>query len=175
VNNTQTKNRQNGQIMIEVMVALSIATLSMLGALSLLSSSIATDRFISDKYIASYLAAGGDEIVKNIISLNGPEFSTGLIGCDSGCAFQYDSTENITNHPPYINPSTTRLMLDKSTGIYSYDASGVATPFYRIVKITIPNPDKIDVVSTVKWISRGNIENSITVYDEFYDWYNWAL
>jgi len=61
---------QKGQILVEVMVALAMVVIGLLGLLNLLSSSIGMNKVIADQYIASYLASEGIEIIKNIVDNN---------------------------------------------------------------------------------------------------------
>ncbi len=163
--------KQKGQVMVESMVALAMVVISLLGILSLLSNSMAINKIIANQYVASYLASEGIEIVKNIIDSNtaqGVEFNNGISNCSGGCFFQYNSVEKMTS----ITPGT-KLRLDVNSGVYSYD-SGEETPFERIIKITPVTSDLgtfgLDVVSTVEWKSRGNVDNEISVEDIFYNW-----
>src|SRR3989344_7355701 len=62
--------RRSGQALVEVMVAVSILTVGFLGIVGLLSRALALNRVVADNYTATYLAAEGIEITKNIVDGN---------------------------------------------------------------------------------------------------------
>lgn len=77
---TENKNLNNSsraQLLIEALVALGILTSSFLGILGLISQSISLNRAIADQYTASYLAAEGIEIVKNVVDQNEIDVQSG--------------------------------------------------------------------------------------------------
>lgn len=77
---TENKNLNNSsraQLLIEALVALGILTSSFLGILGLISQSISLNRAIADQYTASYLAAEGIEIVKNVVDQNEVDVQAG--------------------------------------------------------------------------------------------------
>lgn len=163
--------KKSGQILVETMVALSMSVIALLGILSLLSSSLAINRIVSDNYVATYLAAEGIEVVKNIIDTNIANdypYNQGLTGCDNanGCAFQYDSTEKMQSN------SNTKLRFND--GIYSYNISGIQTRFSRKVQIYPVTSDVgtpgLRVVSIVSWVARGGVDRDVVLEDIFYNW-----
>ncbi len=159
-------SKQQGQVLVETMVALGVVTIALLGMLSLLSSSIGVNRVISDQYIAAYLASEGIEVVKNIIDTNvvqGRAYNNDLLDCVTGCMFQYNSIIPITS------PSI-QIRFDSSSGLYSYD-SGSPTGFSRNVVIQFgESADELVVTSSVTWVSRGNVDRQIDLEDHFYNW-----
>ena|SRR3989344_2408976 len=56
----------SGQSLVEMLVALSIVVLVLLGILTLVNRSLGLSRVTSDNYTAAYLAAEGIELVKNL-------------------------------------------------------------------------------------------------------------
>ena len=60
-----SQNRK-GQTIIELIVAISIVVVSLLGIFALISRSLAINRLTSEQYAASYLAAEGIELVRNM-------------------------------------------------------------------------------------------------------------
>ena len=61
---------KEGSLLIESIVSINIALIGLLGVLGLLSSSLSLNRDMGQKIIATYLAAEGIEVVKNLIDLN---------------------------------------------------------------------------------------------------------
>ncbi|MEK7554693.1 MAG: hypothetical protein AAB518_01765 [Patescibacteria group bacterium] len=55
-----------GDSMIEMLVAISIVAVSLVGILSLVGRSFALNRLTTEQYVATYLAAEGMELVKNL-------------------------------------------------------------------------------------------------------------
>ncbi len=163
------KNR--GQIIVEALVAMTIIVVGLLGILSLVTRSFALTKTVADQYAANSLAAEGLEIVKNLLSRNVEQtpsapFDAG-ISTGSFCVTYIDTSLGISI------PPCPHLRFDSSTGLYSYAASGVETPFTRTVDIDIdPDGDGIfqqfKVVSRVMWSSRGQ-DFEVKIEDRFYD------
>ncbi len=55
-----------GQSMVEMLVAISIVVVSLLGILALVNRALGVNRLVSEQYTGTYLAAEGIEIVKNL-------------------------------------------------------------------------------------------------------------
>ena len=67
----QDKFRKNkGYILIEAIIAITIAVVGLLGIFSLLSRSLSLNRVVADRFVASYLVAESIEIVKNLVDNN---------------------------------------------------------------------------------------------------------
>lgn len=156
---------------MELIAALSILTVSLLGVAALLSQSFAVSRIISNDAVATYLASEGIELAKNLIDhdvyahLAGN--GAGWNSCfGTGGHFQFDYTRtNCTNLPAYNSASY--LYFNPATNLYSYNTPGsVATNFTRDIQI-IPYTNEIVVRSTVWW----SASRSVTVEDHFYNWH----
>ncbi|HXF44000.1 MAG TPA: hypothetical protein VNK70_00830 [Candidatus Paceibacterota bacterium] len=160
------KNRK-GNLLIESIVALSIATIGIVGILGLLSQSVGLNKEVSQKFVATYLAAEGIEVVKSLIDKNVADanpWNEGIAGGDYELSF--DGTALV----PF---SGTPLKFDSDTGVYGY-GDGVATPFKRKVSITEIDldeggTDELKVVSSVTWTGRSG-EESVVLEDHFFDW-----
>ena len=178
------KCSERGQLLIEAMVAVSVVTVGLLGVFSILSQSMGLNKVASDQYTASYLAAVGIEVVKNIIDTNVYQGSTSTpwnsgLTPDSitGYAVQYNSTSLNPSSPSLPTPDTP-LVFDPASGTYSYaTTSGQTTNFRRYVKISsITDPaDASKVIglrvnSLVKYSSRGGTEYDVNLEDTFYNW-----
>lgn len=174
-----------GQIILEALVALSVLTFGLLGLMTLLSQSLGLTRQVSDTYTATYLAAEGIEIVKNLLDANIVQGKTENDWADGfktqgflpeSYEVEYDDTSpgdfrklQGGNRTPQF------LRFDPATRIYGYDAGGKPTPFTRAVSIFFPAgsrggpDDEMIVNSVVRWTSRGRT-SSVALEDHFYNW-----
>ena len=62
-----TSDKTSGQTLLEVMMALFVLTSGFLGILSLLAQSIFLSKTVGNETIATYLAAEGVEVAKNLL------------------------------------------------------------------------------------------------------------
>lgn len=155
---------KKGQMVIEAMIAASVLTFGLLGALDLLNRSLKLGPVISNNYIATYLAGEGVEIVKNIIDTNRLQSLPWDTGFPAGGDFEADYASAILT--PYLGRS---LFFDSGTNLYSYSGSGRQTSFIRLIRITIASAVETRVNSVVTW-STGRAQSSINVEDHFFDW-----
>ncbi|MFA6495160.1 MAG: hypothetical protein WC246_02430 [Candidatus Paceibacterota bacterium] len=139
------KNR-SGQVLVETMVALSVATIGILGTMSVLAQSMATAKFVGDQYVASYLAAEGIEDAK----------------------FTIDS--NVLNCSGFSAPVPTDESLGWDGSGYVSGGTG-STIFTRTVRSNSVG-SRIEVTSVVSWPVRGGGNSSVTLVDYFYNWRN---
>lgn len=165
--------KQDGQILIESIISISIAVVGLLGILTLLSRSISLNRNVTGKFVATYLAAEGIEVVKNIIDANYTKdnpwspLGSPLIA-DGSYEVAYDTTTN-NLLPLSSNP----LLFDDTKGIYSYD-SGDATGFRRTIRIEnlacdASDCNEIKVNAVVDWTDKGEAKKVI-LEDHFFNW-----
>ncbi len=168
--------QRTGQIIIEAIIASSVLVVGLLGITALLASSFRMNRVVSDDYIATYLAAEGIEVVKNIIDHNliikaNPWYS-GLTCSGNTCNFEVDYG-NTTPIPLFGTPRN--ILLSSANGFYGY-ASGSPTNFTRMITVTFPSQYwngstyyGINVRSRVEW-SSGGFRSSVVLEDMFFDW-----
>lgn len=162
---------QDAQALIEVLVAISVLTVGFVGVLTLLARSLGLNRVVADNYTATYLAAEGIEVVKNLLDHNAIMRANGSIACwnagMSSGSFEVDS--NATTLLPYVDPGRS-ILFDSATKLFNY-ATGDSTAFRREVTIiTTPCVDDIvQVHAIVSWISRGGSYN-VNLEDHFYNW-----
>ena len=159
------KNR--GQLIVELMVAMGLMLIGLLGIFSVLSQSLGLSRVAANQYIAANLAAEGVEVTKNILDtnpINGDQWNLGF-QLDGDYTVQYNSTAL----NPDENMLTRPLRFDESTGLYSYDA-GKNTNFIRKITIENINPTEIKVVSRIDWQDRGGISFDMEAEDRFRNW-----
>jgi hypothetical protein len=161
--------KEKGQLLVELMVAMSVMLIGLLGIMAVLSQSLGLNRVAANQYIAANLAAEGVEVVKNIIdanAINARPWNSGLANGVS--SVQFDSAALGTQ-------SSAPLLFNSSNGRYSY-ASGDPTGFRRTISISNIDtngdtfPDEIAVVSTVTWTDRGGLDFSVDVEGHFRDW-----
>jgi len=60
------KNKQSGASLVEMLIAISIVVVALLGILTLINRSLGLNRVTNEFYTGTYLAAEGIEIVKNM-------------------------------------------------------------------------------------------------------------
>jgi len=173
--------------MIESLVGITIATVALLGVLTLLSQSIGANKDVTSEFIATYLAAEGIEITKNIIDTNcarggggGRVWNTGVR--QGSYEFEYDTTANSGGQLPGlridIDPSgksSSPLYYDSVSGLYSYDPSGTPTSFKRTIQIRVDPSGlgtnvELGIVSVVEWALRGGDTEEVVMEDHFFNW-----
>jgi hypothetical protein len=162
------KSQQNkGQIMVEAMIAITIAVVGLLGIFSLLSRSLSLNRVAASQIIGINLAAEGIELVKNLIDANviqNKPFNNG--SCLTQGNHIIDYNDDLNSSCFYDDRF---IKFDSGVGLYSYDA-GEDTPYKRIIIIEWPSADEIKVNSSVNWTARGGAKFDINLEDHFYNW-----
>ncbi len=179
-----TLKKRKGQTLVETIVALSVLMMGLMGLIALLTRSFAISNFVSDNYAATYLAAEGIEVVKNLIDHNIAEglisgstvaWNEGLVG-NCPCEIEWsDITLSSAGTPR-------KLLLNTVTGLYSYDVGGMPTKFVRTIYIESiaddPNDptrqDHLRVNSIVAWTSSGGITgvpivSEVNLEDHFFN------
>lgn len=152
-----------GQMMVEAMIAITIAVVGLLGIFSLLSRSLSLNKVVSDQVVAANLASEGIELVKNLVDSNVIQRNPWNLGINSGI-YEIDFIDSSlsSNQNRYLN-------FDSATGEYSYGA-GQATRFQRKITIEQPTADEIKTNSAVKWETRGGGNFEINLEDHFFNW-----
>lgn len=169
--------------MIESMVAITIGVVGLLGVLALLTQAVGANRSISDEFVATYLAAEGVEIVKNLIDKNYASNVGWNRGITKG-AYELDYISDfnpggqLAQHQISRDPtvrSTRPLRRNGTTGFYSYDPDDSLTAFRRTVQIRedpseLGSGVELGIVSVVEWQKRGGGTGEVLVEDHFFDW-----
>ncbi|OGG38587.1 hypothetical protein A3D55_01830 [Candidatus Jorgensenbacteria bacterium RIFCSPHIGHO2_02_FULL_45_20] len=172
-----TLNNKEGSLMVESMVAASLIVVGLLGIFTLISRSASMNKNAEAKVVASYLAAEGIEVVKNIIDSNVEKSYrtkwTWNMNLSGYYEVQYDSTVDTAKEVAY--GSERYLNFDKVSGKYWYGA-GDTTSFRRTVLIQdggggIPSGygNAMTVKSIVKW-TEGGEEQTVFFEDVFTNW-----
>lgn len=164
---------RGGQLIVEMMVAISLLVIGLLGIFAVLSQSLGLNRVAANQYIAANLAAEGIEVTKNILDIN---FIAGeSVPWNSGF-LNRDYT--VEHNSPFLDPDPNKLSetlkFDESSGLYGYD-SGKNTNFRRVISIkNLPpppaSPTEIKVTSHVYWKDRGGVDFEIELEDRFRNW-----
>jgi len=152
-------------------VALTAITVGLLGVFSLIARSMAVNRLVSERHIATYLAAEGVELIKNLIDKNYIqliEWNEGLsVEGDYEIDYKFDGT---TSLPSFANNP---LRYDDTSGFYSYD-SGSTTKYKRKIIISYPansNWNQMKVNSIVTWEGKGDVgARTVNLEDRFFNW-----
>lgn len=151
--------------MLEVIVALSIVTVGMLGVASLVTMNIQAQTVNRNRLIASMLAQEGLELVRNIRDTNwldGSAWHDSLIGTFT---IDYDGTiDDLVND---ISDPGARLNIDAS-GFYTH-AAGDTTPFRRLISVTDIDMESFAASSTVQWTDNKGT-HSYVAETLFYNW-----
>lgn len=165
--------KQNiGFSILEVIIAILIISIGMIGVLSLITQNIQAQDIGKNDLIASQLAQEGLELVRNIrdtnwltagndwkigagASTNSDIVQDGDYAIDKGAIIDVDSIDNAG------------LNID-AAGFYTHGA-GAATPFSRLITV-VDNADYLDVECKVQWKERGRTHD-YTVKTLLYDWY----
>jgi hypothetical protein len=165
--------KQSGQAMIESMVAISVLAVAFLSIYGLLSQSLGLYRVTTNRYAATYLAAEGIELAKNLIDteairdskwpvMNG-DFEMDYTTLDFSSAPQYNG-----NHLCYSAESgyfRDNLGMEACNG-------AVKSPFVReiTIKNDDDNPDQITIHSIVRWTDRAGGSFDVDLEDHFFNW-----
>jgi len=162
------QKKQTGFSLIEVIVAIYILLIGIVGVMALTINTTKAGAVSSSKLIAANLAQEGIEVVKNIRDLNYGE--NGWADWHAAIAsgdylVQYNSTALIS---PYVDNAY--FLYD--TGLYNYD-TGSTNKYKFKRKITIENTDPsyryLKVISTVGWIENSR-DHSLVVEEELWNW-----
>ncbi|MCL4405325.1 MAG: prepilin-type N-terminal cleavage/methylation domain-containing protein [Patescibacteria group bacterium] len=168
-----------GQLLIEAMVAMGVISVGLLGVFSVLSNSLGISKITSNQYVGTYLAAEGIEVVKNIIDNNvynqvSGGWNAGLVqngGSPYTFAVEYDSPAPNQSESRRSFQSTDFLRFDSSTGLYDYNPSDSQTTFKRAVTVTsLDSNNELQVDSVVSWVDQGGTPDSVKLEDVFYNW-----
>lgn len=185
------KLNSRGSILIEAMIAISVVSIGLLGVTNLLSYSIRTNARVESQLVATYLAAEGIEVTKNIIDKNYSD-----IGEAKAQGRAYDSWNSDIRNGSFEMEydsvslgasigdgrfSERNLFFNPEQGLYYYGVSGdggLMTGFKRTVMIEEvvdvdcdeTRVDALRVVSRVEWQANDGSPEEVSLEDHFFDW-----
>lgn len=179
------RESRRGQILVEMMVSLTVLTIGLLGAVTLYSQSIRYNRLVADTNIATYLAAEGIEVTKNLIDANilrgfpwncGIPIGSGNRRVDYGYAPAYAMLG-----PPWSSPCPGEdfgappvICINAAGRYYSGTPScpsGELSPYRRTVTtVQDGGGERITLLSTVDWTEAQGAPRSVVLQDSFSNW-----
>lgn len=182
-------NSREGQSLIEVLLIVTLVTVVIAGNVSFLARSYSITEFVAGQTAATYLAAEGLEIVKNMIDANCLEERTwDKIGPGSSGQYKKNmlyEVDFLSRELEEITGSGRNLLFDPlesgGTNFYGYyhsvltSADAEETPYKRTIKIEPMSGNQgqgsnyaIKVFSNVNWTSRQG-EFDVNLTGIFYD------
>lgn len=164
-------NLKEGALMVESIVAVSLIVVGLLGVFALLIKSSRMNKDVYNRFVASYLAAEGIEVIKNIIDTDvatpGVQWNKTI---ETGSyEVQYDSktADKLSMYIGYDASSTEPMKFDKTTGSFGY-GSGETSLFRRTIRAE-EDGDFINVSSIVEWEIDGK-KQVVHFEDRFARW-----
>lgn len=176
-NNIKKKNR--GFTLIELVVALFILAVAIVGIYNSFSTIVVLTVDASSRFTAAYLAQEGIEIVRNIRDNNwiqSRDWRTGLLDCEYGCEGDYKTSTSSEVIPLRDYPTGGNKLKIDSDNFYDYDsADGIETKFKRKITIIAQDNNILKVSVLVTWQEKeeeGCDFGYCTKVEEYlYDWY----
>lgn len=173
------KYNSKGFTLVEMMVAVLIMSIAVVGMIVVSSSGIVNFRYLKDKMNAGYLAGEGIELAHNfrdsyIISPDSggwDGFVSATSGCEDGCTMDalYPGIVNSCA----VTPDGPCQNIKVLNGVYTYGATGAQdTKFIRVIKIipiTEGGNDEVLVESTVLW-REGTKKYTVTSTGSLMNW-----
>ncbi len=164
------KDKKAGFTMIEMIAAIFVVSVGIMGVFSLVSQTISYISIISSRLTAIYLSQEGMEVIRNIRDSNFLKINKGEEGnWDDGLLTggpHYNFDYRSQSIPDNTNCSGNDY-LDINGGFYKCLVSG---RFQREAQITKIEDDKIEVVIEVSWQERGRT-HKVVVREDLYQWY----
>lgn len=178
----QNQVKCKGFSLIEVLVAITVLIVGLVGVVGLIVYNISISRASPEKVIAVNLAQEGIEVVRNIRDSNwlaGNDWKENIKGTgnEKTGRIEYNNVgglKDYENPPPAdvfsCNPS---CQLYLKNGVYSHDNTGTSTNFYRLIildKIPPVGNQEIKIECQVGWYDSNGISHTVTLEDHLYDW-----
>lgn len=164
--NIISKQNRKGFTLIEILVAVFIISVGLVGISNIISQIAVYNHDLSHRLVATYLVQEGLEIVRNIRDANWLNTANGEEDWNNGInddtCYEADFEDTSLQTPP------TYQALKIADGFYKY-AGTVSTPYIRI--ICIDNQDgetSFRVTVTVQWANGKEIEVSENLYNWYY-------
>jgi type II secretory pathway pseudopilin PulG len=166
-------NKKEAFSIIEIVVAIGVVSVGMLGVLSLSLQNIQTDFLNKNNLIASMLAQEGLEIVRQVRDSNwlgsAIPFADGIASSTIGVG---TSTVDIfgVHNLDIVNDFThasTSLWID-SNGFYQHFNSATSTIFKRLI-VASSTAEYLSVKSIVRWTNNGR-NHDYVAETLLYDW-----
>lgn len=165
--------KNKGFTLLEVIAAIFVITVGMIGAMSAVQKTITLISVSSSRLTAVYLAQEGIEIVRNIRDGNWLEGRTidtpwdeGLNICSAGCEGDYTI---LAGEDPVLSVYQDRkLRIDPINGFFNYTTGG-ETKFKRKITIILDGSDILKVLVEVNWVER-EMPQTLSAQENLYKW-----
>lgn len=169
----------SGFTLVEMMVAVLIMSIAVVGMIVVSSSGVVNFRYLKDKTSATLLAGEGVELVRNLRDsyVINPEsggwdgFTSSVSGCEEGCTFDamYPGIINSCVPTPPLSCQPIKIL----NGVYTYGATGAMdTKFTRVIKISPiidAGNEEMLVESTVFW-NEGSVSYNVSSSESLMNW-----
>ncbi len=173
-------NFQKGFTLTEVIMAISVLMIGVVGVYIVFGSAVSSLPYISSRITAAYLAQEGVEIIRNIRDSNWIENenkSSVTVAWDDGLnegEWQADYNDNQLREcfsPCSYNSDNLFFLRTEDNKFYNYDL-GDNTPYKRkiIIEKDPSQPDMLKVKVIVQWKIKGKLQE-IKAEDHLYNWY----
>jgi prepilin-type N-terminal cleavage/methylation domain-containing protein len=180
------KKLKTGFTLVEMLVAISILSLSILASFTAVSNNLQTSFITEDKITAYYLASEAVDFIRNMRDENGIK-NIQAIGVGSSVhwlsGFAQGFLDPCYNKVCIIdspfktitacsgNSSTCPLIKqDPVTKLYGYSPFWQNTYFNRSITITSISPVQVRIDVLVSWLSQNNIVRNYTLSEIITDW-----
>jgi len=162
-NNFFYSKKEKGFTIIEVIVAIFILAVAILGSYYAFAQMAGLTTIIASRLTAAYLAQEGIELVRSVRDtnwLNGLAWNSQISSCSSGCEIDYNLDSVMVYSDRFLN-------VDNSN-FYSYSV-GTPTKFKRRITITAPAADTLGVSVQIQWQDRGS-PYTFSAEEYLYNW-----
>ncbi len=184
----ETKGFRSGFTLVETLIAVSIFTVSLLGIMSVLASSISNTTYTKQKMVATYLAQEGVEYVRNMrdtyifYTSNGDwnGFTGKLSSCGVGseCGLNTSLFSNLADanliKKCVDSPNICKVYLNN--GSYNTNSTGTDSGFTRKIWMTkadglpfINSVNEVKIYSRVDW-TQGSGKYNMTFSENLFNW-----
>ena len=187
---------KSGQSLIEMLIAISIVTVALLGILVLVNRAVGLNRVTADHYTGTYLAAEGIELVKNLFDKKFLESAAGsrsfygwssiqpgvyymsyddLSVKTSRCSISGEPTQSSVRDLLFSCQSRDIILYKSANGFLKHDQTAEPSKFKRVIIVDKPSqysgPLNLEfrVTSAVGWETRGG-KFVVQLQDHFLPW-----
>lgn len=188
----KNSSRRQGSILVEALVAIGVTSIGLIGIMNLLTFSFRTNAIATQDLVATYLAAEGVEVVKNIVDTAYADIGAAIALGTTPSVWNRDIADG--NYEVQFNTislsgtglgsgilSTRPLAFDAERGIYRYRMAGdnfLDTPFTRTISLEVMDnidcdtnrDDVVRVISRVEWMTAQGETRGVQLEDHFFDW-----
>lgn len=155
-------NQTRGFTLIETIVAISLLTAGVVGSFSLMQKVTSFASISSSRFIASYLAQEGIEIVRNIRDTNYLKSQAWDSGLGAGSDFRLD-------YRSQVFPDATCGTYLQNLGNFYICSTDSTSKFRRQITVEKPVSNKMVVSVAVSWSERG-VPYQVSAETELYNW-----